>query len=295
MRRIDSNRYCASRFPNGKAIAWQGKSSSSGRNKATAIPSCFAAILLCFGRLTALFERSFRDSTLAVVPLTPAIDAAPLTGLRNHLALSGVGRQFSDREIVYCLIGSLPHRTVDKSVPSKFPYLRPDQAKVDHWREKLSGDINLRVGLSWTGKAEQPGNDLRSVRLLDLMKHPRPVPGVTFYSLQKGETEQAKAASLIDYTAELESFDDTSALICSLNLIITVDVVIAHLTGALNIPMWVLVEADPYWYLGLSGNTTVWYKSARLFRQRRAHRWGTVFHNVREALEVERAAREPER
>jgi ADP-heptose:LPS heptosyltransferase len=112
------------------------------------------------------------------------------------------------------------------------------------------------------------------------------VPGVTFYSLQKGEAEQAKAASLIAFPEEIESLDDTSGLLCSMDLVISTDCVVSHLAGALNIPTWVLIQSDePYWVWGKTGNTSIWYPNARLFRQRRRDCWGAVFHKMRLALE----------
>jgi ADP-heptose:LPS heptosyltransferase len=89
---------------------------------------------------------------------------------------------------------------------------------------------------------------------------------------------------MIDFSRDLGSFDDTAALISNLDLVIAMDGVIAHLAGALNIPTWVLVDSNPYWGWGRYNPTTPWYQSARIYRQRRMHRWEEVFEEVRNDL-----------
>jgi ADP-heptose:LPS heptosyltransferase len=143
-----------------------------------------------------------------------------------------------------CPIVSLPLFLGE--IPPRFPYLTPNPVKVEAWRERLSDDQNFKIGFSWTGRADHPRNDLRSVPILDLVHVLKDIPGVTFYSLQREHSDQARAASLIDFTSELASVDDTAALISNLNLVIGIFSMTAHLAGALNVPTWVLVDVNPY-------------------------------------------------
>lgn len=72
---------------------------------------------------------------------------------------------------------------------------------------------------------------------------------------------------------------ETAALVASAELIITVDTMIAHLAGALGRPTWVLLKADPDWRWS-DGETSLWYPSTRLYRQKRAGDWPSVIADV---------------
>ena len=60
------------------------------------------------------------------------------------------------------------------------------------------------------------------------------------------------------------------------DLVITVDTAAAHLAGAMGRPVFVLVPFAPDWRWTLSGDTTPWYPSARLFRQPKPDDWDGV-------------------
>jgi hypothetical protein len=181
-----------------------------------------------------------------------------------------------------CSLVSLP-LALGKITPS-FPYLKPNPAKADVWRERLSGDHNLKIGLAWTGRADHPRNDLRSVPLLELVRALKDIPGVTFYSLQREHPDQARNAGLVDFTHQLASVDDTAALISNLDLVIGIDSMVAHLAGALNVPTWVLCDVVPYWGWGRHGSSTVWYPNVRVYRQSKMHNWWSVFEDIRADL-----------
>jgi ADP-heptose:LPS heptosyltransferase len=132
------------------------------------------------------------------------------------------------------------------------------------------------------------------------MERLRDISGISFYSLQLSKRDEievamqfnkpdqaatAKAGGMIDFTSELDSFDDTAALVVNLDLVIAMDAVIAHLAGALNIATWVIVDSNPYWGWGRYEPTTVWYKSVRIYRQKRMHRWEEVLEEIRADLE----------
>lgn len=70
----------------------------------------------------------------------------------------------------------------------------------------------------------------------------------------------------------------------ALDLLITVDTGIAHLAGALGMPVWILLPRVPDWRWGSSGNSTAWYPTARLFRQPVRGDWARVLTNVSAAL-----------
>ena len=77
---------------------------------------------------------------------------------------------------------------------------------------------------------------------------------------------------------------DTAAAIKQLDLVITIDTVIAHLAGALGKPVWVILNFDSDWRWMLDRNDSPWYPTMRLFRQTKIGNWDSLFIEVKQAL-----------
>ena len=112
------------------------------------------------------------------------------------------------------------------------------------------------------------------------------IPGITFYSLQKGEAarqiqNRPKGMKLINMAEELTDFTETGALIQNLDLVISVDTAVAHLTGALGKPVWTLLPYSPDWRWMLDREDSPWYPSMRLFRQPSPGDWDSVIQSVK--------------
>jgi ADP-heptose:LPS heptosyltransferase len=83
---------------------------------------------------------------------------------------------------------------------------------------------------------------------------------------------------------ELADFDDTAAVIDSLDLVVTIDTAVAHLAGAMGKPTWILLPHAPEWRWMLDREDIPWYPTARLFRQKRLGDWESVIERVRASL-----------
>lgn len=146
---------------------------------------------------------------------------------------------------------------------------------------------SLKVGLCWTGSSAQARNHDRSIpleMLLPLVED----PNITLYSFQcspgKDDITRLSAHNLIydcGSQIEKEGWVGTGMALCGVDLLLTVCTSVAHLAGALGIPTWTLLCADPYWPWLRYGTSTPWYKNMRLFRQRKLGDWQPVVDNVR--------------
>jgi len=176
-------------------------------------------------------------------------------------------------------------------------YLAPDPARVESWWRRLEGlgdSSRLRVGLSWQGDPKFPADACRSIPLAAL-EPLLALKSVAFFSLQKGPaSRQLKKSSLgnrmVDFGDELDTsgaFLDTAAIIQSLDLVITSDTAVAHLAGALGVPVWVALADVPDWRWQLGRSDSPWYPSARLFRQPLAGDWPTVVAEIMVNLAAE--------
>ncbi len=188
---------------------------------------------------------------------------------------------------VQCPMLSLPwiFRTDHLSIPASIPYIFLDSDLVGKWRSRLSSDkAECKVGLVWAGKPDHSNDQNRSLSFEEL----RPlvqVPGVSFYSLQKGEAggqvkKLPQGMNWMDFSRELHDFAETGALIQNLDLIISVDTAVAHLAGALGKPAWILLPFSPDWRWLLDREDTPWYPTMRLFRQPAFKDWASVIQEV---------------
>lgn len=175
-----------------------------------------------------------------------------------------------------------------ESIPANVPYLFADEELSAKWRTVI-GEEKFRIGVVWAGNPTHSNDRHRSVRLskfLNLFS----IQGTRFFSLQKGfpliqaKDYQLMITNLDDYG--IKSFSDTAAILTNLDLLITVDTSVAHLAGAMGIPVWILLPNLPDWRWMLERNDSPWYPTARLFRQPSLGDWDSVFKDLNKELRV---------
>ena len=184
--------------------------------------------------------------------------------------------------------------TTLESVPADVPYLDAEPQLVEAWRHRLGSYPGFKVGIVWQGNPKFRLDRLRSIPLAQFAPLAR-VPGVHLFSLQKGPGAEQLAAvtdrfPVTDLGRRLDDFMDTAAVLKNLDLVISVDTAIAHLAGALGIPVWVALPFVPDWRWLMDREDSPWYPTMRLFRQTRPGQWEDVFQRIAEALQRRLAA-----
>ncbi len=190
---------------------------------------------------------------------------------------------------VHAYLMSLPFllgMTLD-TIPRDVPYLRAPERPVAHAIRETWDRPGVRVGLVWAGNRFQTRDRVRSVGL-DALAPVLETPGVTFFSLQKGEgireLEPARHGHIVNLDPVLGDFSDTAAAIDALDLVITVDTSVAHLAGALGKPVWTLHARVPDWRWMLDRDDSPWYPTMRLFRQTAVNEWDAPVRDAARAL-----------
>jgi len=192
---------------------------------------------------------------------------------------------------VRCSLLSLPRifgTTVD-TIPAQLPYVRADSERSQYWKTMLEGDAgSMKVGLFWSTESKNRISPLRSLDL-DMLAPLAGIPGVTYYSLQRGEaagqaTRPPRDMKLVDLTAQLGDFADDAALISNLDLVISINTATAHLAGAMGRQIWTLTQFPPDWRWLLGRDDSPWYPTMRLFRRERQDGWAQVVSRLEQAL-----------
>jgi tetratricopeptide (TPR) repeat protein len=178
-------------------------------------------------------------------------------------------------------------------IPRDVPYLSVDQTLVEKWRANLSSCRDFKVGINWQGSKQYRGDFHRSIPLVNFEPLSR-IPGVKLFSLQKNEgleqlTELGEKFGITDLGSGLDidtgAFIETAAVLKNLDLFITSDTAVAHLAGALGVPVWMPVSTQPDWRWMTGREDSPWYPTMRLFRQEKFMDWGPVFARLAAELE----------
>lgn len=238
-------------------------------------PDC---VLECDPRLERLVQRSFpavhvRGNTLegpvppwleALAPIAAQIPAGSLPGLfRNRL----------------------------EDFPRHPGYLAADPERVAAWRARLAQiGRGPTIGLSWRGGSAKSRRDLRSLPL-ELLAPIAREQRATLVSLQYTDCDEelrqfhaAHGVQIHHFQSAIDDYDETAALACAVDAVVSVCTSIVHLTGALGRPGLVLVPYAAEWRYGEAGETMPWYPSLRLLRQPRPLDWMPVVDALRTRL-----------
>ena len=200
-----------------------------------------------------------------------------------------------------CPLLSLPlaFNTTLETIPTPRAYLKVPAYKQALWQSNIAAlestnttkaDKPVRVGLVWSGSVGHLNDAKRSLTLATLAPY---LPAhLTYYVLQK-EIRPHDAQTLIylqkthtiyTHCEQLETFTDTAALIETLDVVISVDTSVAHLAGAIDKALWVLLPFFPDFRWLMDRDDSPWYPSARLFRQKALNDWSQPLHAIQTAL-----------
>lgn len=194
---------------------------------------------------------------------------------------------------IYVSLLDLPRifKTTIDNIPARIPYLHSATIarRKDGARLKLAESEFPRVGIVWAAGSTQNSDPRRSCSLNHIDTLLR-IPGLTYYSLQNGdfsqELDQLPAQLKVkNLQGRLGDLGDLVVILEQLDLLISVDTAAAHVAGALGKPVWTLLGYDSDWRWGLETDTTPWYPTMRLFRQKKHGDWPELIERVGSALE----------
>lgn len=231
--------------------------------------------VLCMARYLPLLEAMGHDVRLEVAPelvgllqfsfpavkvVERAVDYPGALGLAEF-----------DCHITTMSFPSVFGTTLD-TVPWSGPYLQADPAMTAEAGRRFGNCGRKRVGLCWTAGI-RPGIWYTEYGRRKSIDFERLDP---FF---KCDAERV-TFQLFDFEKQKMTFAETAAILANLDLLITVDTAIAHLAGAMGLPVWLMMHAQGSWHWMRERLDSPWYSSVRLFRAQRPHDWAAVVDAV---------------
>lgn len=244
--------------------------------------------IACEPRLMALFQRSFPQSSLYGYA-THRINGRPK---RAVLELDW------DQVDVWAPMGDLARyfRPTLESFDGNRPFLRPDPERVATFAaQRAAFGPGLCVGIAWRSLLM---NYQRQRYFADIEQW-EPVlrtPGVTFVSLQPGDTAGEEARIAAQFGVTLQRFDgldvksDLDGIVAaarSLDLVIAPMNASSNLAAAAGVDVWFTAGHKDWSMLG--AERIPWYPRSRLFLAPRAGAWSALYAKVGAALAAETA------
>jgi hypothetical protein len=256
-------------WPRHLQFVWRGESLEGKR----VLVRCYHGLgdTIQFARLLAPLRGVASQVTLWLQPSLLAV-LASLKGIDQLLPLhDGTPDVDRDAEIEIMELAHFFRLTAD-TIPAEVPYicLSPD-------RRVGLDPRKLHVGIAWQSGEWDTARSIPD----GLLSRLSALPHIQWHSLQYGakhctiEQVQSMACKEIDAMARG---------MMNLDLVISVDTMVAHLAGAMGLPVWVLLQHECDWRWMSQGDRTPWYPTMHLIRQPRIGDWAPVLEEVRARL-----------
>ena len=176
--------------------------------------------------------------------------------------------------------------TID-TIPSSSAYLDVDEGMKQKWKQLLGPKTKKRIGLLWSPNKVAFISRFRRIeleKLLSIVSDEYEFVSLS-YEVDEQILELLAKYNVKTFHENLSGFYNTAGLISQLDLVISIDTVIPHLSGALGIPTWVMLTdygCDWRWFM--NRNDSPFYNCMRLFRQTNGT-WDTVLESIKLELQ----------
>ncbi len=155
-------------------------------------------------------------------------------------------------------------------------------------KKEQSTKPNKNIGIVWKGNPAHENSAARDVPLsmiLGLFSSRKDCQLYSFQMEQLTDEEQSllQKFSVIKLSSEINDFFDTAKLLGEMDILITVDTAIAHLSGSIGVQALLLIPRNSDWRWG-NGNRTIWYNSIKLFRQDNSGSWTNALQQLSNEL-----------
>lgn len=160
-------------------------------------------------------------------------------------------------------------RTTLSTIPMKIPYINIEPMQLSRDKDKLSVGLVWKAG-DWDQSRSVPFELLQPLfeineALIYILQDDAEFAGwIKDFGIHPGN------CTLYEHARIIKGFD----------LMISVDSMPVHLAGALNVPVWLLLQKDADWRWMENINYSPWYPSMKIFRQKVQDNWEPVLEQI---------------
>lgn len=235
-----------------------------------------SVVLECDARLVGLYKRAFPK--------------AKVYGTRNKLEVAWDKEDAQpDYSISSFQLGGLFRRSVE-AFPGT-PYLTADPDRLTMWRSLWATKGKPVIGIAWTGGTKNTAKHVRKWSLHELLPLFRSVDAhwvCLQYTDSQAEVDAFVKETGVDlkcyqFATLSKDYDDTAALVASLDRVVTMQQTALHIAGALGVKTLAAIPAFSQWRYGERGAALPWYQSVSLFRQKEGENWSRVIREIADA------------
>ena len=173
------------------------------------------------------------------------------------------------------------------NIPTPDQYLTADEDRSIYWEKLINGERNQlpNIGIACSGNINHQNDVNRSIPLSVFLPLSTQANLFLLQNHLRASDKPALESMRINHiTASIDDFADTAAIVNSMDLIISVDTSIAHLSGALGKITWLLLPFHNDFRWLSNGTTSPWYGKMELFRQKSKGDWSGVIADITSAL-----------
>ncbi len=178
----------------------------------------------------------------------------------------------------------------NKSFPKNVNFIRENKEINQKWSKILSKYKGLKVGINAKASSATTGDRIIPIENFKILTN---LKNINFFIVQKdldkNDVKIINQNSNVSYFEDLDKpgkpFEDTIGLVKNLDLVITADTSLGHLSATLEKPTWIALSLINDWRWFQNEKKSIWYDSVKLFRQKEIGNWQQVFKLIYKDLE----------
>ncbi len=201
------------------------------------------------------------------------------SGLADLVTTWGEPEPPHDREIEIVELPLIFRATLD-TLPRQIPYIFASSDPVALRRSAH----RPKIGIVWAASSFNPARNLSLSEMEPILK----LLDADFFSFQGGPQRaelQNLNWSVTDLCNESAPMLTTARNVFNMDLVITADTMMAHLAGAIGLPVWTMLPFQCDWRWLIDRQDCPWYPTMRLFRQSDPGQWSPVVASIASELQ----------
>lgn len=190
----------------------------------------------------------------------------------------------------HCSLMSLPlaFKTNLNNIPQSIPYLKSNREKLIYWKKILGHKSKLRIGIAWSGNPHQINNDRRSFLLSEIQDSlSDDFEWVSLHnSYHSNELKLLDKLGIKNLQNSSHDFSDTAAICDLIDIVISVDTSLAHLSASLGKKVYLMLPYFPDFRWMTDDKKTPWYDNIEIFKHSKNSTWKELIGDIQNKIRL---------